>query len=53
MRSDASGSPGRRALIVLEGLEGGPMGGLCAERGRGQARGIIPVNQFLANAAKA
>jgi transposase-like protein len=44
--------PERKALIVLEGLKGRPIGELCAEHEIGQAQYCQWRDQFLANAAK-
>jgi transposase-like protein len=45
--------PEQKALIVLEGLKGRPIGELCAEHEISQAQYYQWRDQFLANAAKA
>jgi transposase-like protein len=45
--------PEQKALIVLEGLKGRPIGDLCAEHEISQAQYYQWRDQFLANAAKA
>ena len=45
--------PEHKALIVLEGLKGRPIGDLCAEHEISQAQYYQWRDQFLANAAKA
>ena len=45
--------PEQKALIVLEGLKGLPIGDLCAEHEISQAQYYQWRDQFLANAAKA
>jgi transposase-like protein len=45
--------PEQKALIVLEGLKGRPIGDLCAEHEISQAQYYQCRDQFLANAAKA
>ena len=45
--------PEQKALIVLEGLKGRPIGELCAEHEIGQAQYYQWRDQFLANAARA
>ena len=45
--------PEQKALIVLEGLKGRPIGDLCAEQEISQAQYYQWRDQFLANAAKA
>ena len=45
--------PGQKALIVLEGLKGRPIGELCAEHEISQAQYYQWRDQLLANAAKA
>ena len=45
--------PEQKALIVLEGLKGRPIGGVCAEHEIGQAQSYQWRDQFLANAARA
>jgi putative transposase len=45
--------PEQKALIVLEGLKGRPLGDLCAEHEISQAQYYQWRDQFLANAAKA
>ena len=45
--------PEQKALIVLEGLKGRPIGELCAEHEISQAQYYQRRDQFLANAARA
>src|SRR5918996_2138861 len=45
--------PEQKALIVLEGLKGRPIGELCAEHKISQGQYYQWRDQFLANAAKA
>lgn len=45
--------PEQKALIVLEGLKGRPIGELCAEHEISQAQYYQWRDQFLANAARA
>jgi transposase-like protein len=45
--------PQQKALIVLEGLKGRPIGELCAEHEISQGQYYQWRDQFLANAAKA
>src|SRR5215510_4519451 len=45
--------PEQKALIVLEGLKGRPMGELCAEHEISQAQCYQWRDLFLANAARA
>jgi transposase-like protein len=45
--------PEQKALIVLEGLKGRPVGELCAEHEVSQAQYYQWRDHFLANAAKA
>ena len=45
--------PEQKALIVLEGLKGRPIGELCAEHEVSQAQYYQWRDQFLANAARA
>jgi transposase-like protein len=45
--------PEQKALIVLEGLKGRPIGELCTEHEISQAQYYQWRDQFLANAAKA
>ena len=45
--------PEQKALIVLEGLKGRPIGELCAEHEISQAQYYQWREMFLANAAKA
>ena len=45
--------PEQKALIVLEGLKGRPIGELCAEHEISQAQYYQWRDLFLANAAKA
>ena len=45
--------PEQKALIVLEGLKGRPIGDLCAEHEISQAQYYQWRDQFLANAASA
>ena len=45
--------PGQKALIVLEGLKGRPIGELCAEHEISQAQYYQWRDHLLANAAKA
>ena len=45
--------PEQKALIVLEGLKGRPIGELCAEHEVSQGQYYQGRDQFLANAAKA
>jgi transposase-like protein len=45
--------PEQKALIVLEGLKGRPIGELCAEQEISQAQYYQWRDQFLANAARA
>jgi transposase-like protein len=45
--------PEQKALIVLAGLKGRPIGALCAEHEISQAQYSQGRDQFLANAAKA
>ena len=45
--------PGQKALIVLEGLKGRPIGELCAEHEISQAQYYQWRDQLLANAAQA
>jgi transposase-like protein len=45
--------PEQKALIVLEGLKGRPIGELCAEHEISQGQYYQWRDQFLANAAKA
>ena len=45
--------PEQKALIMLEGLKGRPIGELCAEHEISQAQYYQWRDQFLANAARA
>jgi transposase-like protein len=46
-------TPEQKALIVLEGLRGRPIGEPCAERGIGQSQYSLWRDQFLADAGRA
>jgi transposase-like protein len=46
-------TPEQKALIVLEGLKGRPVGEIGAEHGMGQSQYYLWRDQFLANAARA
>ena len=46
-------SSSKKALIVLEGLKGRPLGDLCAEHEISQAQYYKWRDQFLSNAARA